>query len=101
MSVRIPYQWILALFLMEIPYSLRALRVRASFSIIGNIKFPIPGLSVTVPDIGSAGVFADVDLATETDEVDLSLYLQACASVRCFAFSFSSIVLDLISLYSF
>ncbi len=48
----------------------------------GSIKFPIPGLSVDVPDVNiGVGVFGVASVDTSTDRIDILLGLTACVNV--------------------
>jgi hypothetical protein len=46
-----------------------------------STKFPIPGLSIDIPLIGSAGVYAIMDLSGNADKLKFKLSLDACAKI--------------------
>ena len=46
-----------------------------------NKRIPIPGLSLTVPDLGNVGVDVVVDLAGNLSEFDAQLGVDACGTV--------------------
>ena len=45
------------------------------------IDFPIPGLSLDIPDIGSVGVNAVFDIEDDLENMDIKLGLDACGKV--------------------
>ncbi len=58
-----------------------------------TVAIPVPGLSVDTP-IGSAGVFFDVTLGTKVNNVDISLGIDACASVFDLKECFPKVLFD-------
>jgi hypothetical protein len=46
-----------------------------------NTEFPIPGLSVEIPVVGSAGVFAAVKLEGDANQLSVQLGLDACGQI--------------------
>jgi hypothetical protein len=57
-----------------------------SKDVTGTIKFPIPGLSVDIPDVGlGVGVMGDVAIGEESDNISIQLQLAACVNLIVFS----------------
>jgi hypothetical protein len=81
-------------FFVEMDLNLCATPVNINFTVIENsiglyfnhdvkesISIPIPSLVVDLPDVGKAGVFIVVSMGTGVDMVDLSVGVDACATI--------------------
>lgn len=47
----------------------------------GSESIPVPDLAIDIPDLGSAGVFLNVKLSGTSQDLSLSLGVDACVSV--------------------